>query len=337
MDKKYQVFVSSTYKDLEEERSAVITALLKAGFMPTGMEYFTATSKTQWEVIEKIIPECDYYIVIVAGKYGSIEPISGISYTEKEYDLAVSSGVPTIGFLYKDVDGLSRAKTEDGDNYRKRLEAFREKIKNRMSDFWSNKDDLSAKVLASLHREVIDNPRMGWVRANEVTIKVNPISTDAELEIRDQKTISKLMSCFSTGLMDNYLREGPLYVDADLVTSFDLCDSLVNASSFILYGETIDKLWSAFYNFWQEAMCHYEWYSFSNNNRYRFNGLQGDCFVTNQDEENFNHLVDNCLKLQSSYYDFINFVKCSWKMNVEESSVAFEEEIYKQKIMRIKE
>lgn len=84
-------------------------------------------------------------------------------------------------------------------------------------------------------------------------------------------------------------------------------------------------------------MCHYEWYSSSNNNCYSFNGLQGDCFVSDQDEESFNHLVDNWMELQSSYYEFINFVKCSWKMNVAESSVAFEEKMYKQKTMSIKE
>jgi hypothetical protein len=333
MDKKYQVFVSSTYEDLKEVRSAVITTLLKAGFMPTGMEYFTATSKTQWEVIEKIIPQCDYYVVIVAGKYGSIEPVSGISYTEKEYDLAVSSGVPAMGFLYKDIENLKFKQVESEEGRKNKLKQFHEKIKSRMSDFWTNKDELATKVLASLHNEVVRNPRVGWVRANEVKCEANPILTSAELELRDKKTIAKLMSCFSTGLMDEYLREGPTYVNADLLTSFDMCEATVRASSFILYGETIRSLWKAFYDRWYEAMCHYEWYSSSNNNRYRFEGLRGDRFITSTDEDNFNLLVDNCIKLHSCYMDFINFVKGTWMMNVEESSVAFEEELYKQKAM----
>lgn len=449
MDKKYQVFVSSTYEDLKEERSAVITALLKAGFMPTGMEYFTATSKTQWEVIEEIIPQCDYYIVIVAGKYGSIEPVSGISYTEKEYDLAVSSGVPAIGFLYKDMENLTVAKAESDEQQRKKLESFRKKIKNRMSDFWSNKDDLSSKVLASLHKEVNESPRVGWVRANalkseekpkdisfletvaelhkehygftdegEQTIErsvetltwgdilgkicnlmtvpftytgareeiatnlwpglieadVNKIiytfvnegileigtskvdglgvqqycmvtsyghellakrtfSTNAELAVRDKKTIAKLMSCFSTGLMDEYLREGPLYVNVDLLTSFDMCEAIVSASSFTLYGETTSRLWSDFYRCWHEAMCHYQWYTSANNNRYRFEGLQGDRFVTTNDEDNFNHLVDNVQKLQRCYLDFIGLVKDTLMMNVEETSLVFEKEQHKQRQM----
>jgi len=44
MNKKYQVFVSSTYKDLKEERMAVTHLLLKMGFIPVGMEQFPASN-----------------------------------------------------------------------------------------------------------------------------------------------------------------------------------------------------------------------------------------------------------------------------------------------------
>ena len=36
MEKKYQVFVSSIYNDLKEERLAVTQLLLKMGFFPGG-------------------------------------------------------------------------------------------------------------------------------------------------------------------------------------------------------------------------------------------------------------------------------------------------------------
>ena len=42
MNKKYQVFVSSTYKDLTEERQEVIQALLELDCIPVGMEMFPA-------------------------------------------------------------------------------------------------------------------------------------------------------------------------------------------------------------------------------------------------------------------------------------------------------
>lgn len=93
MDKKYQVFVSSTYEDLQEERKAVMEALLQMNCFPVGMEYFNAADDSQWDVITSLIDECDYYVLIVAGRYGSIDEASGISYTQKEYEYAVKKNI----------------------------------------------------------------------------------------------------------------------------------------------------------------------------------------------------------------------------------------------------
>lgn len=93
MDKKYQVFVSSTYEDLQEERKAVMEALLQMNCFPVGMEYFNASDESQWDVIKQLIDECDYYVLIVAGRYGSVEESTGKSYTQKEFEYAVSKGV----------------------------------------------------------------------------------------------------------------------------------------------------------------------------------------------------------------------------------------------------
>ena len=84
MNKRYQVFVSSTYEDLREERQKVIEALLTSDCIPVGMEYFPAGDESQWELIKRVISECDYYVVIVAGRYGSCDS-EGKSYTQKEY------------------------------------------------------------------------------------------------------------------------------------------------------------------------------------------------------------------------------------------------------------
>lgn len=72
MNKRYQVFVSSTIEDLKEERLKVLNALLKISCIPAGMEYFSASSNEQFEYIKRVIDQVDYYILIVAGRYGSI-------------------------------------------------------------------------------------------------------------------------------------------------------------------------------------------------------------------------------------------------------------------------
>lgn len=89
MEKRYQVFVSSTYQDLIPERIEVIQALLELDCIPCGMEYFPAADETQWDFIKKLIDESDYYIVVIAGKYGSVDE-TGKSYTQKEYEYATN-------------------------------------------------------------------------------------------------------------------------------------------------------------------------------------------------------------------------------------------------------
>lgn len=93
----YQIFVSSTFKDLKNEREAILTAILKLNQFPAGMELFPATNDTAWKHIEKVIKDSDYYVLVIGGKYGSTDE-TGISYTEKEYDFAVSENIPVLAY-----------------------------------------------------------------------------------------------------------------------------------------------------------------------------------------------------------------------------------------------
>ena len=53
MEKRYQIFVSSTYADLKQERQKVIQALMEMDCIPSGMELFPAADEEQWEFIKK--------------------------------------------------------------------------------------------------------------------------------------------------------------------------------------------------------------------------------------------------------------------------------------------
>ena len=101
MNKKLQVFVSSTYTDLIEERQAAVKAILDAGHIPAGMELFKA-GKSQMKTIKKWIDESDVYMLILGGRYGSIEEESGLSYTELEYRYALSKNMPVFSIILGD-------------------------------------------------------------------------------------------------------------------------------------------------------------------------------------------------------------------------------------------
>lgn len=169
MEKKYSVFVSSTYTDLQEERKKVIDALLQMNCFPIGMEYFNAEDDTQWNIIKNLINECDYYIIIIAGRYGSIEKESGKSYTQKEYEYAIEKGIPVLRFVHEDINRLTGDKLEETDEGKRKLKAFTEEAKKKMCKFWTNPEGLAAQVVLSLNSMIKTNPRTGWIKGDVMT------------------------------------------------------------------------------------------------------------------------------------------------------------------------
>lgn len=190
MNKKYQVFVSSTYNDLKEERLAVISGLLDISCIPVGMEQFPASPSSQWEYIKKMIDMSDYYILIVAGKYGSIDPEDNISYTEKEYNYAKSENIPILAFLYEDIDNLPAKNT---DNDRTQIDRFRKEVSTgRLIKFYSNVDDLKSKITSAMYQVITSTPRPGWVRADEVEAILDFEDNTQKFEILQNNILKKI-------------------------------------------------------------------------------------------------------------------------------------------------
>ena len=168
-DKIYQVFVSSTYEDLKEERFAVMNALIEKNCIPVGMENFPACDLEQFEYIKKLIDEVDYYILIVAGKYGSIEKNSNKSYTQLEYEYAKSKKVPIASFVIQNTDVLVSTKVEKTTKKRKQLESFKQLVMaNKLCKTWSSKDELARHVQNAIDELVESSPREGWVRQSSI-------------------------------------------------------------------------------------------------------------------------------------------------------------------------
>jgi hypothetical protein len=163
MEKRYQVFVSSTFSDLQEERQEVIQALLELDCIPSGMELFPAANDDQWTLIKKVIDDCDYYVVIVAGRYGSIGA-GGLSYTEMEYRYALAKGKPILGFLQKNSGKKSHDRSEADPQKKKRLNLFRDLVKKKHCRFWDSPADLGQHVSRSLVKLQKTHPAVGWVR-----------------------------------------------------------------------------------------------------------------------------------------------------------------------------
>ncbi len=167
-DKKYQVFISSTYADLKNERRKILDILLMADCIPAGMEAFVASDVEQFKVIKKAIDLCDYYILIIGKRYGSINEETGLSYTEMEYEYAREKGIPVLVFALDESVELPEEKTETDPKKINSLKEFRKKaLTNRLVSIWKTQDELFSAVAISIMRAKNENKRPGWLRVTE--------------------------------------------------------------------------------------------------------------------------------------------------------------------------
>ncbi|MEQ1893002.1 MAG: DUF4062 domain-containing protein [Planctomycetota bacterium] len=194
MEKRYQVFVSSTFTDLFHERQEVTQALLELDCIPSGMELFPAANDDQWSLIKKAIDDCDYYLVIIAGRYGSLGP-DGRSYTEMEYRYALEKGRPILAFIHKSPGSIKADYTEVTPEGKRKLAEFRALVEQKLCSYWESPAELGSKVSRSIVKAMKSSPAVGWVRGD------TPLSsTSAEEILRLRKENDDLRARLSEAL-----------------------------------------------------------------------------------------------------------------------------------------
>ncbi len=203
MKKKLQVFVSSTYLDLKEERQAAVQAILEEGHIPAGMELFTAGDKSQWEVIRKWIQESDIVLFIIGVRCGAIHPETEKSYVQMEYEFSVEESKPHFAlFLTKQAmtekvekdakvmgiepDEHPWIEKDKSDKFRE----FRATLKHNLIKEVSNIDELKHHVGLSIRNLINTHDLSGWVSGKDIQ-DVTALNSDIirlEQENSDLKT-----------------------------------------------------------------------------------------------------------------------------------------------------
>jgi hypothetical protein len=137
--------------------------------IPAGMELFPAADEEQFAFIKRIIDDCDYYILIIGGRYGTTTT-EGVSYTEREYDYAVSKGIDVLAFLHGSPDEIPVGKSDIDPQARKRLIEFRRRVSTgRLVKFWNSAAELPGLVALSLQKTIKSHPQPGWVRGGSAS------------------------------------------------------------------------------------------------------------------------------------------------------------------------
>jgi hypothetical protein len=210
--KKYQVFVSSTFNDLKEERNALMLRLLLDGFIPAGMELFGAIDEDQFEHIKRIIDLSDYYVVIVGNRYGTTDA-KGMSYTEKEYLYAGEKKIPVLALIHSDPGSL-QAKHAEKPALAKKLERFRKSLRTgRLVTDWQDTASLIQNALSSLHKEKSLFAGVGWVRGNAQT-SVETLTEMNELRKKVAELEQKVATAEAIPLPEDIAHVDELYTVA---------------------------------------------------------------------------------------------------------------------------
>lgn len=224
--KRLQVFVSSTYEDLKVERQSAVEAILTAGHIPAGMELFTAGDESQMEVIKQWIDESDVYLLILGGRYGSIEPKSGKSYTHLEYEYAVEREKPLFSCVITP-ESIERRVKEKGTSVietaePKGLSEFREIVLSKMSKLWDDSKDIKIAVGEAMSYFARRDGMQGWVRPSK-EVDVGAIVSELARLSSENANLHKMAALGQPGLLVsglNYLEMKELLEKKKLLAEF---------------------------------------------------------------------------------------------------------------------
>ena len=171
--RKLQIFLSSTYEDLIDHRLAAMEAILAAGHVPAAMEQFSRGDETAWGKIKAWIDESDAFILILGGRYGSLESSSGKSYVQLEYEYAVERKKPFFALVVDKAHHEQRVKefglsVDERENPQK-YKDFKVQVTQRLCGFWKDKKDIKSAIFQKLPEWAQRADLTGWIRGDEAT------------------------------------------------------------------------------------------------------------------------------------------------------------------------
>ena len=209
MNKKLQVFVSSSYTDLIEERQAAVQAILDAGHIPAGMELFKAGNESQLKTIYKWIDESDVYMLILGGRYGSIESNSGKSYTQLEYEYALNKNIPVFAvvlsesFLTTKINllGLSDVMEQKSPD---KYQYFKSLVMSKVIREVDDCKDIKINIHSTLNEFIHDYNLGGWIKNYRSYIKNNNLLQKLTTYLKNiDLSIDQTIRCLNSSIFND--------------------------------------------------------------------------------------------------------------------------------------
>ena len=194
--KKFSIFISSTLEDLTKERQQAMNAIVSAGHFPVAMESFTAGDELPLEHIMKYMDDIDILLLILGGRYGSVEKKTRKSFTQLEYEYAKMLKKPIVPLVLQD-DYLKTKEPDSNIEKNQSVKSYKN-FKNLIARDHSSKpihclEDIWREVTNAIHSFEKDKDIGGWQRIHSKADKLSRIGitdiyhSEAELGIERER------------------------------------------------------------------------------------------------------------------------------------------------------
>lgn len=152
---QHRVFLSSTFTDLAQHRSAVQAAIRQLGAVDVSMEHFGARDERPVDECVRLVKQkSDLFVGIYAHRYGYVPDGYETSISEMEYKAASEASLPRFIYVVDENQPWLPAYIDTGVS-RERLQAFKTSLlKRHICQTFGSHDQLAAKVVADIGRHI---------------------------------------------------------------------------------------------------------------------------------------------------------------------------------------
>ena len=173
LDKRYQVFITTSGKEMQPERMVVSQTLIGMGFFSWGLEQRTPVTTA---FARRQIDDCDYVLLLLGSQYGE-QSVSGISYMHLEYIYAVTKQKPIIVFMHEQPESREEHLREHEADLQQRFQNFREQIIKEVDQVvcFKSARELELALRSHMPQMLERYPVLGWVRPQSIQAKQDEI------------------------------------------------------------------------------------------------------------------------------------------------------------------
>ncbi len=168
LDKRYQVFITTSGKEMQPERMVVTQTLIGMGFFSWGLEQRTPLSTA---FARRQIDDCDYVLLLLGSQYGE-QSVSGVGYMHLEYIYAITKQKPVIVFMHDAPDTRTEDLQDSTAVLKNKFQEFRHQLQKEIEQVVTYKTlrDLELAVRSYMPQMLERYPVVGWVRPQNLQV-----------------------------------------------------------------------------------------------------------------------------------------------------------------------